>query len=196
MDFDSEVGFFTEMRFYPGESASEDKPAIPPEPLQSYFELSFNKNMVDMNMLNYYLSRRLLLVNKTEAGGAPIPLNPMTVQQADPTGLENIMQWLGGNQREIDATAMDEVLHTSTKILLDDEKVLMAFKAGRDTSVFTNIRVITIDVQGLSGQKIEYQSLPYQSIRSWSVSTAGKSLFWNLLLPNSVHFSYLISFFI
>jgi len=65
------------------------------------------------------------------------------------------------------------MLHNSTRILLDDEKVLMAFKAGRDTSVFTNLRIITIDVQGLSGRKIEYTSLPYHSIRSWSVTTAG-----------------------
>lgn len=171
-DFDSEVGFFTEMRFYPGEAATEDSPEIPPEPLQSYFELSFNKSMVDMNTLNYYLSRRLLLLKKADVG-APIPLDAMTIQQVEPTGLENIFQWLGENQREIDANSMNEILHTSTKVLLDDEKVLMAFKAGRDTSVFTNTRVLIIDVQGLSGQKIEYTSLPYHSIRSWSVSTAG-----------------------
>ena len=171
-DFDSEVGFYTEMRFYPGEAGTDEKPPVQPEPLQSFFELSFNKYMVDMNTLNFYLSRRLLLLNKSD-GGAPIPLDSMTIQQAEPTGLENIFQWIGGNQRELDADAINNELHTSTKVLLDDEKALMAFKAGRDVSVFTNLRVLTIDVQGLSGQKIEYTSLPYSSIRSWSVTTAG-----------------------
>lgn len=170
-DFDSEVGFYTEMRFDPGVGETEEMPAIPPSPKQSYIELDFNKNMVDMNQLNLYLSRRLL----SKIGmGAPIPLQALTVQQAEPEGLENLFQWIGGNQRELDADAIDHVLHTSTRILLDDEKVLMAFKAGRDTSVFTNLRVITIDVMGLSGQKVEYLSLPFESIRSWSVSTAGK----------------------
>merc|ERR1719361_2079780 len=56
-DFDSEVGFYTEMRFYPGEAGGEDKPPIPPSPEQSFFELDFNKKMVDMDELNYYLSR-------------------------------------------------------------------------------------------------------------------------------------------
>ena len=176
-DFDSEVGFFTEMRFYPGESGTEDSPPVPPSPQQSYFELDFNKNMVDMDTMNYYISRRLLLLKKVKVG-APIPLDAMTVQAPDPQGFEKLFQWIGGNQRELDAHAIDQVLHTSTRILLDDEKVLMAFKAGRDSSVFTNLRVISIDVQGLSGQKIEYTSLPYHSIRSWSVETAGKFFYF------------------
>lgn len=171
-DFDSEVGFYTEMRFYPGEAGGEDSPPIPPSPEQSFFELDFNKKMVDMNELNYYLSRRLLLLKKGESG-APISLEALTTQHVQPSGLENLFQWIGGNQREMDANAINEVLHTSTHILLDDEKALMAFKAGRDTSVFTNLRVIAIDVQGLSGKKIEYQSIPYSSIHSWAVETAG-----------------------
>jgi hypothetical protein len=184
-DFDSEVGFYTEMQFYPGRSGTDDSPEIPPAPLQSYFELDFNKNLVDMNTLNYYLSRRLLLLKKAEVG-APIPLEGMTIQQAEPQGLENLVQWIGGNQRELDANAVDQMLHTSTPILLDDEKVLMAFKAGRDTSVFTNLRVICIDVQGLTGLKIEYSSLPYHSIRSWSIETAGKRK--DIYIATCVHF--------
>lgn len=171
-DFDSEVGFYTEMCFNPGRAGDEDNPPIPATPRKSYIELDFNKNMVDMNVLNYYLSRRLLFLKKADFG-APIPLEALTVQHAEPQGLENFFQWIGGNQRELDANAIDEVLHTSTRILLDDEKVLMAFKAGRDSSLFTNLRVITIDVQGLSGQKVEYTSIPYFSIHCWSVETAG-----------------------
>jgi hypothetical protein len=49
----------------------------------------------------------------------------------------------------------------------------MAFKAGRDVSLFTNLRVIIIDVQGLVGCKIEYTSVPYRSISAYSVESAG-----------------------
>lgn len=175
LDFDSEVGFYTEMRFDPGQAGTNDSPPIPPSPKQSFFEIDFNKNKVDMNELNYYLSRRLLLLKKSEVG-APIPLEALTTKHVQPGAIENLLQWIGGNQRELDANKINEVLHTSTRILLDDEKALMAFKAGRDSSVFTNLRVITIDVQGLSGRKIEYQSIPYSSIHGWSVTTAGKSL--------------------
>jgi len=174
-DFDSEIGIATEMRFYPGSAGDQDNPDNPPvpaSPKQSYFEIDFNKDLVDMNALNYYVSRRILLLNKTDLG-APIPLDAMTTQAADPTGFERLCQWLGGNQRELDANVVNDELHSATRVLLDDEKVLMAFKAGRDISVFTNLRVLTIDVQGLSGKKIEYTSLPYKSIKSWSVETAG-----------------------
>lgn len=125
-----------------------------------------------MSVLNYYLSRRLLLIHKMEPG-TPIPLDGLTQQFDRPDGLERLFQWVGGNQRELDPAEIDRELHTSTKILLDDEKVLMAFKAGRDSTIFTNLRVMTIDVQGLTGAKIEYCSIPYKSIRAWSVETAG-----------------------
>jgi hypothetical protein len=125
-----------------------------------------------MNVLNYYLSRRLLLQNKMDVG-APIPLEGLTEQFAAPTGIEKLWQQLGGDQRELDTKEIDRELHTSTQILLDDEKVLMAFKAGRDVTIFTNLRIMTIDVQGLFGVKIEYTSIPYKSIRAWSVETAG-----------------------
>jgi hypothetical protein len=82
-----------------------------------------------------------------------------------PSGFERLFQWHGGDQRELDPKAMDQELHTSTKILLDGEKVLIAFKAGRDTSLFTNLLVNTLDVQGLMGVKVEYTSIPYKVSR-------------------------------
>jgi len=39
--------------------------------------------------------------------------------------------------------------------------------------IFTNRRLILIDVQGLTGKKIEYRSIPYSKITSFSVETAG-----------------------
>jgi len=162
VDFDTEVCFWTEKEFAAGRAgAGEDNPPVPPEPLVSYFELDFNKKMVDIHALNYYLSRRLLLLSKMDPG-APIPLDRLTEQYAAPTGFEKLWQCIGGDQRELDPVALDTELHSSTRVLLDDEKVLMAFKAGRDASLFTNLRVMLLDVQGLSGQKIEYKSIPYK----------------------------------
>jgi hypothetical protein len=127
-------------------------------------ELDFNKKMVNMNELNYYLSKRLLLLNKMDVG-APIPLDGLTDEFKRPGGVERLFQWLGGDQRELDPEALDSELHTTTRILLDDEKVLMAFKAGRDSTLFTNLRVVILDVQGLSGAKVQYTSIPYKVSR-------------------------------
>jgi hypothetical protein len=135
-------------------------------------ELDFNKNLVDMNALNYYLSRRLLLINKMEVG-APIPLTNNADFSRPTSTFGKMLEYLGSDQGEIDPAAVDRELHSGSPVLLEDEKVLLAFKAGRDMSIFTNLRVMTIDVQGLTGHKVEYTSCPYKSIRAWSVETAG-----------------------
>lgn len=111
-------------------------------------------------------------ISKLERG-APIPMDALTYAQPDPQGFERLAQWLGENQRELDPHELNTEFHTTTKILLDDEAILMAFKAGRDVSIFTNLRVMIIDVQGLVGCKIEYTSIPYRSIHAYSVQTAG-----------------------
>jgi hypothetical protein len=134
--------------------------------------LDFNKNLVDLFKLKYYLSRRIMDISKLERG-APIDLDHLTGASPDPKGFERLFQWLGSDQREIDPTELDVEFHTNTRILLDDEKCLMAFKGGRDVSIFTNLRVMILDVKGLSGCKIEYTSLPYRSIRAFSVESAG-----------------------
>jgi hypothetical protein len=39
--------------------------------------------------------------------------------------------------------------------------------------VFTNKRIIAVDVQGITGSKKEYASLPYKNIVAFSIETAG-----------------------
>lgn len=178
LDFDCEIVLHTEMGYYAGEAGkSGDEntpptPPIPPRPEQSCFSLDFNKKSVDLFKLKYYLSRRILEGRKLDHG-APIGLEALTSQSPDPEGLERLFQWLGNDQRELDPEELDVEFHTNTKILLDHEKTLMAFKAGRDITIFTNIRIMVIDVQGLVGKKIEYMSLPYTSVHAYSVESAG-----------------------
>lgn len=59
------------------------------------------------------------------------------------------------------------------KLLIDEELVEMGFQLVRDTFVFTNKRLIVIDVQGLTGSKTEYSSIPYKSISRFSLETSG-----------------------
>ncbi|CAJ1964335.1 unnamed protein product [Cylindrotheca closterium] len=172
LDWDSEIGFYTEMAFYPGEAGGDDRPPVPPRPWKSFFELDFNKNLVDINALNYYMSRRLLLINKMEVG-TPIPMSTGSNYSRPTSMFGKMLEYVGSDQSEIDASVVDQALHAGTPILLEDERVLLAFKAGRDMSLFTNLRIMTVDVQGLTGHKVEYTSIPYKSIRAWSVETAG-----------------------
>lgn len=59
------------------------------------------------------------------------------------------------------------------KILLDDESVVCAFKSIRDSVVFTTHRIIAVNVQGITGKKVDYTSLPYSKIQAFSTETAG-----------------------
>jgi hypothetical protein len=59
-------------------------------------------------------------------------------------------------------------------ILVDGERVHLSFKGMRDSVVFTNKRLIAINVQGLTGKKRDYSSLPYSKIQAWSIETAGR----------------------
>lgn len=58
-------------------------------------------------------------------------------------------------------------------ILIEGEKVELAYSHTRDKIWFTNKRLIAMDVQGLTGSKKEFRSFPYSKISSFSIETAG-----------------------
>jgi hypothetical protein len=47
------------------------------------------------------------------------------------------------------------------------------FKAMRDFVVFTNKRVVAVNVQGMTGKKRDFTSLPYSKVQAFSIETAG-----------------------
>ncbi|MFV8282663.1 PH domain-containing protein [Christiangramia marina] len=81
-----------------------------------------------------------------------------------------LLSSLLGNAGAIENSVIQEKFG---KLLIDSEEVIAGFKIIRDTFIFTNKRLIIIDVQGLTGSKIEYFSVLYKSITRFSVETAG-----------------------
>ncbi len=57
--------------------------------------------------------------------------------------------------------------------LLDDEQIIGAYQSIRDGVVFTNKRIIAVNVQGLTGKKKDFTSIPYSKISTFSLETAG-----------------------
>ena len=49
-------------------------------------------------------------------------------------------------------------------LLLVDESIVMAFQTVRDQLVFTSKRIISIDVQGITGKRKSFASMPYSKI--------------------------------
>ena len=43
----------------------------------------------------------------------------------------------------------------------------------RDGLVFTNMRVIAINIQGVTGKRRDFTSLPYKRIQAFSIETSG-----------------------
>ena len=58
-------------------------------------------------------------------------------------------------------------------LLTEGERVLSAYREIRDMVVFTNKRVIAVNIQKLTGKKKDFTSLPYSKISVFSVETAG-----------------------
>ncbi|WP_264531252.1 PH domain-containing protein [Flavobacterium sp. N502540] len=71
------------------------------------------------------------------------------------------------------SVSQEELLKKYGQLLTDREEIEMGFKLLRDTFIFTNKRLILVDVQGLTGSKTEYKSIAYKSITRFSVETAG-----------------------
>ena len=72
--------------------------------------------------------------------------------------------------KPVDDSAYSEAI---APMLVDDESIVGTFKAIRDGVVFTNKRIFVINVQGITGKKVDYTSLPYSKIQAYSVETAG-----------------------
>ena len=53
------------------------------------------------------------------------------------------------------------------------EQIIQSFRGIRDGVVFTNKRIFAINVQGITGKKKDFTSLPYSKIQAFSVETAG-----------------------
>lgn len=58
-------------------------------------------------------------------------------------------------------------------LFVEGEKVIGCYKSIRDYVVFTNKRIIAVNVQGLTGKKKDFTSMPYSKIQVFSIETAG-----------------------
>ena len=59
------------------------------------------------------------------------------------------------------------------QLLADGESFEVGFKVIRDTFIFTDRRMILVDIQGLTGKKTQYMSIPYSKITRFSIETSG-----------------------
>ncbi len=64
-------------------------------------------------------------------------------------------------------------LETIGSLITPDEEIKFAFASMRDKLVFTNKRIVAVNVQGITGKKVDYTSIPYSKIQIFSIETSG-----------------------
>lgn len=74
---------------------------------------------------------------------------------------------------KLKAISKNDGLNAVKDLLISGETIISAFGSMRDKLVFTDKRIISINVQGLTGSKVDYTSIPYSKIQAYSVETAG-----------------------
>ncbi len=68
---------------------------------------------------------------------------------------------------------LDSGLKAVKDLLISGEEIIGSYVAMRDRVVFTNKRIISCNVQGMTGKKVDYTSIPYSKIQTYSVETSG-----------------------
>lgn len=81
-----------------------------------------------------------------------------------------LMSGLMGNASKVE---LEEIVKEYGALLGTAEEMQHAYKLTRDVIIFTNRRLIFIDKQGMTGKKVEYLSVPYKSVKYFSVETSG-----------------------
>ena len=69
--------------------------------------------------------------------------------------------------------SVDAVREEVNGLLIDGEKVEMAFQTVRDQLIFTNKRIVSVDVQGITGKRKSFSTMPYSKIQYFSIQTPG-----------------------
>ena len=66
-----------------------------------------------------------------------------------------------------------EIAPVIAPLLIPGEEIVSAYKGMRDFVVFTSRRLIAVNVQGMTGKKRDFTSLPYSKVQAYSIETAG-----------------------
>jgi hypothetical protein len=145
-----------------------------------YTQIDFATANCDIYQIQQFLNAQVLGMLSFSSGGGqghedPIDPTPPNMDKKQSTA-GNIVDWFGDNAKQVSAAEVDVIFKTEMPVLLQHEVVEIAFKSGRDYTVFTNKRVLRVDVQGAFGKKIEFLTILWKSVQSYSVQTAGAFL--------------------
>ena len=84
-----------------------------------------------------------------------------------------VIDFSNGSVFKLSPCAPEEIAPAVAPLIIPGEQFIASFKAVRDFVVFTDKRLIAVNVQGMTGKKRDFSSLPYCKIQAFSLETAG-----------------------
>merc|ERR1719491_204623 len=202
IDKDSEMIIYPDFDdvYWPPTEERDGKDYTPPtEARLSEIEIDFQKDKVDLMAVHRYLSERILRYGGdgnnddgadedtqgyNDSGAfvpafrpVTVPIPSTTLDTTPPGAMEKMLGSITGNAKQIDPAEVEASLRGDVNMLQADERVALAYKAGRDTLIFTTKRIISIDTKGFTGKKVAYISVPFHSVRGFEIQSAGS---WDL----------------
>jgi len=133
--------------------------------------IDFSKTEVDIFEVYQFLNVKISMSQMKGTADYVDPTPPNMDKKDSAVG--KMLSWLGDDAHQVNSEEVEEHFKTKFPIMLEDERVELVFKSGRDYKIFTNKRLLWIDVKGLTGKKIEFVTILYSSIHGFSVRTAG-----------------------
>ena len=134
-------------------------------------EIDFAKANVDIYQLQQFLSMKVAFAaNKGDQDDAP------PTMEKKQFALGNVVDWFGDNAKKVSPATLEKTFKEDLPVLLKDEKVQIGYKSGRDYTVFTDRRVLLVDIMGVFGKKITFETILWKSVHSYSVQTQGSLL--------------------
>lgn len=133
--------------------------------------MDFRKGKVDIIAVKKFLSAMILGTQEeidlfTQSGGS-------TEGKTNLASLSDFLSWLTSDSVEEDPEVVSHQLRSDPPILLSQEMCERVYRSGRDLFVYTNLRLLLIDVQGIMGKKVKYLSVPLKWVKTFVVETAG-----------------------
>ena len=104
----------------------------------------------------------------SDAGGTEQESSAPSMNEKNPS--HSFIQGIAGHAS---SSSVQDAINTYGDMLVANEQVLAAYKWVRDEVVFTSLRIIYQDVQGITGKKKSFLSIPYSSIHKFSKESAG-----------------------
>lgn len=148
--------------------------------------MDLRNSSCDVMAIQRYLTDRIL--GQDEA--------PLSAEADAATGAPDapggLFEFLTGDSRQIDAEEANRKFHEDVQILQGSETCEMAFKASRDTILFTTKRMVMIDVQGIGSKKVEYKSIPWICVQAFGLQSAAAFLDKDteLMIWTDIYYTY------